>query len=138
MPAGTKPLKMTENRGPCSVHRQQPQQPGRRPSRASDHDTAVTDAYLRGLRDLGWNGGEPQVRFASAATAALVTGSWCAQQVSEPCEQLQLSSTDEPTWPYQLAGHHLIDIDTALAGWAGTFTHLLDLSEIARELVAAG
>jgi hypothetical protein len=50
--------------------------------RAAEHDHASTAAYLKGLRDYGWDGEADSIKFARATAAALNAGTWLAMEVS--------------------------------------------------------
>lgn len=100
---------------------------------AAERDALATNAYLRGLRDHGWSGDETSVRFARAASAALVTLAYYGLQASLLCPEYEpWLGEDAATWPADLAATQQVSVEEAMLQWAASLQYLLDLGLTAR------
>jgi hypothetical protein len=105
--------------------------------RAAEHDQASTAAYLKGLRDFGWDGDANSIMFARATAAALNAATWQTMEVSWLCpEMAERFGPDEASWPTRFATKQGISKAEVLARWAAGFSYVLDLADEARQLLS--
>jgi hypothetical protein len=103
--------------------------------RAVEHDDASTAAYLKGLRDYGWDGEADSIKIARATAAALNAGTWLAMEVSWLCPEMAgRFGPDNAAWPTRVATKQEISTATVVERWAGGFNYVLDLADEARQL----
>ena len=103
--------------------------------RAAEHDQASTAAYVRGLRDFGWDGDAHSIKFARATAAALNAGTWLAMEVSWLCpEMAERFGPDAAAWPARIATKQGISTAALLERWSAGFHYVLDLADEARQL----
>jgi hypothetical protein len=102
--------------------------------RAADHDQASTGAYIRGLRDFGWDGDADSIKFARATAAALNAGLWLAMEVSWLCPEMAERFRSDAAWLTSVATKHGISTATVVERWAAGFNYVLDLADEARQL----
>jgi Phosphotransferase enzyme family len=102
--------------------------------RAAEHDHASTAAYLRGLRDFGWDGNTDSIMLARATAAALNAVTWLAMEVSWLCPDMsERFGQDEATWPKRVATKLGISAAAVLERWAAGFSYVLDLADESRQ-----
>jgi hypothetical protein len=103
--------------------------------RAAEHDQASTAAYVRGLRDFGWDGAADSIKFARATAAALNAGTWLAMEVSWLCpEMVERFEPNAAAWPIRVATEQGISTAALLERWTAGFNYVLDLADEARQL----
>jgi hypothetical protein len=103
------------------------------PLEAAELDTGSTSAYLRGLRDFGWEGDENAVLFARATAAALATTTMLTLQISGLCDQTPHFLSDG-AWPQELADQKQLSVETVMTRWAAGLDYVLDLGDEAHRL----
>jgi hypothetical protein len=100
------------------------------PADARSYYEAALEAYLAGLRDVGWRGSPEAVRFATAAAASLRLVSFGILRLRR-----HIDNEQGGMWVERLSRQQGYTLELTLQRWGQAIVFLLDLADEARQLL---